>query len=479
MNGDRVKENILLIRPPTINKGTSFIATQFPLNLAGIAAFLIKKGHHVRIWDFDVEPFSESDFGERLKKLSPFIVGISCYTPTIINGHNIAAYVKKYLPKAIVVAGGPHLSALPKETLDEFQNFDIGVIGEGEETMGELSGRLLRDEPIEDIAGIVYRKNGSSHVTARRDPIKDLDSLPLPARHLLDVSRYKGHSHRGFSRSFLKITEIMTSRGCPNRCIFCASDVVMGCGVRFKSADRVNAEISECIEKYAFNHFTISDDTFILKEDRLYRICEEFAKRKVSWNCNARVWPISKKMLSVMAKSGCIGISFGVESGSQRILDLIKKNITVEQVEEAFRLSKEAGIKLVEANVIIGSHPSETKEDVALTQKLLNRISPDVVMISIVVPYPGTELYNIMKNTNLMFDSKDWDSFVLFGKEPSWKTEHFGPKELVRLQKKMIARFYFRPIYIAKMIRKIRNPKELIYWLRGGKDFLLTCIRGK
>ena len=475
-----MKENILLIRPPTVNKGTSFIATQFPLNLAGIAAFLIKKSYDVSIWDFDVEPLSEPDFGERLKKLNPFMVGISCYTPTIINGHNIAGYVKKYLPKAVVIVGGPHLSALPEETLNEFQNFDIGVIGEGEETVGELAGKISHGEPVDDTEGIVYRKDGSSRTTARRSPIRDLDSLPLPARHLLDVSRYsKGHSHRGFSRSFLKITEIMTSRGCPNRCIFCASDVVMGCGVRFKSAARVNAEIAECVERYAFNHFTISDDTFILKEERLYSICEEFAKRKVSWNCNARVWPTSKKMLSTMARSGCIGISFGVESGSQRILDLVKKNITVKQIEEAFRLSKEAGIKLVEANVIIGSHPSETKEDIALTQGLLNRISPDVVMISVIVPYPGTELYDMMRSGNLMFDSKNWGSFVLFGREPSWRTEHFGPKELVRIQKKMIARFYFRPGYMAKIMLKIRSPKELIYWLRGGTDFLLAYVRGK
>ena len=239
----------------------------------------------------------------------------------------------------------------------------------------------------------------------------------------------------------------------------------------------MNAEISECVERYSSEHFTISDDTFTLKEDRLYQICEEFAKRKVSWNCNARVWPISKKMVSIMARSGCVGISFGVESGSPRILDLIKKNITVEQVETAFRLSKEAGIKLVEANIIIGAHPSETKEDLGLTQKLLNRISPDVAMISIAVPYPGTELYDIMKKENLIFDSKDWASFVLFGKEPSWRTENFGPKELVRLQNKMISRFYFRPIYMAKMIQKIRNFKELAYWLRGGMNFLLTRVK--
>lgn len=471
-----MKNRILLIRPPSVMKGTSFIATQFPMNIAGIAAGLLAKGYDVRIWDFDVEGLDGKAFGEKLREFSPFIVGISCYTPTIINGHKIAALVKRYLPEALTVVGGPHVSALPIETLGEFSGFDLGVVREGEETMVELADAASKQMGLEGVSGLVRRKDGLIAMTAERRPIGDLDILPFPARQLLNISLYKGQSHRGFSRSFLKITEIMTSRGCPNRCIFCASDVVMDRAVRFRSPGSVRREIGECVERYGFNHFTISDDTFTLKEDRLYDICDEFSARKVTWNCNARVWPVSKKMLARMAKSGCAGITFGVESGSPRILKLINKNITLQQVEDAFRWSKEAGIKLIEADVIIGSHPSETKEDLAMTGMLLKRISPDIAMISVIVPYPGTQIYDMMRSRGLIFKDGQWDRFVLFGREPSWRTENFSPSELLAMQKKMMLDFYFRPLYMLRTVAKMRDPREFGYWFGAGRDFLLNYI---
>jgi len=473
-----MKNRIALIRPPTINRGTSFIATQFPLNLAGIAARLRKEGYAIEIWDFDVEKYGAEILQQRLKIFAPSIVGISCYTPTAINGHAIAAAVKSFSPDTVTVIGGPHVSALPEATMDEFAGFDIGVLGEGEETVVELARKMIVDGGSpEEIKGIIYRSGGVLRKTEKRPPIADLDSLPFPARDLLNMDRYKSQSHRGFSRSFLKITEIMTSRGCPNRCTFCASDVVMGKGVRFRSAVSVNEEIKECAERYGFNHFCISDDTFTLREERLYEICETFERMKLSWNCNARVWPISRKMLSAMARSGCTGITFGVESGSPRILKLIRKNITIEQIENAFRWAEEEGIKLVEADVIIGSHPSETIEDVRLTERLLRRISPDIAMVSVIVPYPGTEVYRVMKEKRLIFAERAWDSFVLFGKEPSWRTENFSPKKLVAIQKKIIRDFYFRPSFMLRIFGKMRSFGEFAYWVRGGFDFIFDFLK--
>lgn len=458
-------------------KGTSFIATQFPLNIAGMAASLMNKGREVRIWDFDVEPFDEKAFMDRLAEYDPFMVGISCYTPTIINAHRMAGLVKKCLKDSVVVTGGPHVSALPEETFKEFPDFDIGVIGEGDDTIVELADEVAQGGDLQKVEGIIFRQGGSMKMTGRRAPIKDLDRLPFPARQLLNIPLYRGQSHRGFSRSFLNITEIITSRGCPNRCIFCATDVAIGPGVRFRSAGSVKLEIAECVEKYGFNHFAVMDDTFTLKEDRLYDICDEFARRKLTWNCYGRAWPLSRKMLDTLARSGCTGITFGVESGSPRILKLIKKNITVEQVKDAFRMAKEAGIKLIEADVIIGSHSSETEDDIKMTRRLLSEISPDIIMASIIVPYPGTELYKTMRERGLIFDGSNWDSFILFGREPSWRTDHFGPKKLVALQKTMMLGFYLRPHYILKTLGKIRSADELMYWLRGGMDFVFDCVK--
>jgi len=157
----------------------------------------------------------------------------------------------------------------------------------------------------------------------------------------------------------------------------------MGKSLRFRNADNVKAEIDHCIKNFRFNHFTISDDTFTLNIPRLEKICEHFKALKVTWNCNARVWPISKEILHMMAESGCTGITFGIESGSPRILDLIGKKITVQNVKDAFRWAKEAGIKLIEADLIIGSHPSETYEDVNLSISVCGALmSPNVVLLA-------------------------------------------------------------------------------------------------
>ncbi|MDD5439343.1 MAG: radical SAM protein [Candidatus Omnitrophica bacterium] len=472
-----MKSKVLLIRPPSVTKGMNFIATQFPLNIASIAANLAANDCEVRIWDFDVEPMDEQAFAARLKEFSPLLVGISCYTPTITSGGAIARLVKKHLPGAQTVVGGPHVSALPEATMEEFRDFDIGAVGEGEEVLVELARQARQSGRLDDVPGIWFRKNGAVVTTGPRMPIRDLDKLPFPLRELLNWKLYTGQSHRGFSRSFLKITEIMTARGCPNRCAFCASDVVMGKGVRFRSASYVLKEIDECVSRFGVNHFVISDDTFTLNEDRLYEICEGFSRHKVSWNCNARVWPLSKKILSAMARSGCKGITFGVESGSPRVLKLIKKNVTIEQIRDAFRWSREAGIKLIEADIIVGAHPDETAEDVRMTKKLLAGLAPDIIMASIIVPYPGTEIYRIMSERGLIFQDKQWDSFTLFGKEPAWRTEHYTPKGLVKLQKDIIAGFYFNPLYMIRMLRKMESLGELSYWFQGGLGFLRVLRR--
>lgn len=466
------RKKILLIRPPTITGKLSFIASQFPLNIALLAAVLLKNGYEARLIDYDVEIFERAKFKRYLTEFNPDIIGLSCFTPNIIEGHKIAVLAKEILPQSLIVVGGPHVSGLPEETLREFKGFDIGVVGEGEETILDICHSFFSEDSFDGIKGVVYRKNGTVLFTGKKPPIDDMDSLPFPARELLNIDLYKGQSHRGFSRDFLKITELMTSRGCPNSCIFCASDVVMGKGVRFRSAGSVKDEIRECVGRFKFDHFTISDDTFTLKKDRLCEICDEFSKFKVTWNCNARVWPISKEILKKMADSGCSGITFGVESGSPRILKLIKKNITVGQIEDAFRWSKEAGIKLVEADIIIGSHPSETMEDIKMTQMLLKRISPDVAMISVVIPYPGTELYTMMKEKGLIFNSNKWDEFLLYGGRPQWRTENFMPDKLLSIQKKMLFGFYIRPSYIIRTIAKMNSIKEFCYWINGGLGFL-------
>jgi len=475
-----IHKKVLLIRPQTLTGKYAFIGSQFPLNLASLASFLLINDVEVQIWDFDVEVFNERAFIKQLNVYAPAVVGISCCTPNIINGHYIANLAKQSNPDILTVVGGPHVSAIPERTLLEFSSFDIAVIGEGEQTLVDVCRNFDSTlESLKSIPGLAFRNKGKIFKTAQRLLISDLDTLPFPSRESLPLQLYRGQSHRGFSRDYLKITELMTSRGCPGKCLFCASEVTMGESIRFRSAENIADELSQCAKQFGFNHFIILDDTFTLNLPRLEEICKTFKDLGVSWSCNSRVWPISKKILTLMVKSGCLGITFGVESGSPRILKLVNKNITIQQVKDAFRWSHEVGIKNIEADFIIGSHPSETHEDVRSSIELINEIRPDILMVSIIAPYPGTGVYELMKEKGLIDLPEEWDRYLLYGRKPSWHTENFSPDEMLRMQKSILKKFYFNPKYILKRLKAIKSFKEFKYWFSAGLDFLPRTVKNQ
>ena len=250
---------IVLIRPPDPRGEASLLSHTTPINLGYLAAYVIKNGYEAEIWDFESEKFDKQSFIKRIKKAKPAIIGFTCLTPTIINGHKFAKLVKENFPYIVTVTGGHHPSAWPKRTLGDFPNFDIVVISEGEETLLELCKAVEKGKKPKGILGTAYRVNTEIKMEPRRPLIRDLDSLPFPARELfnLDVTR-KGHISRGMSNR-LKNTEIYTSRGCPVGCIFCANQVTMNSFTRFRSPENVLAEVKECMEKYHFDHFAIAD----------------------------------------------------------------------------------------------------------------------------------------------------------------------------------------------------------------------------
>ena len=241
---------IILLRPPYIIGKLSFINSQFPLNIAYLASYLKKYDFQdIEIWDYEIEQFNEGEFIARLTAAQPNIIGISCFTPTIIYGHRIEKIIKKTNSNIITVVGGAHASALPEETLRDFPNFDYLVFGEGERTFLKLCTSFTESQTVGNIPGVAHRKNGAIIKNSSPELISDLDDLPFPARELLKISAYKGQAFRGFSRDFLRITEILTSLGCPHNCIFCASNIVHGKRIRFRSVENVLAEAAECVRK--------------------------------------------------------------------------------------------------------------------------------------------------------------------------------------------------------------------------------------
>jgi radical SAM superfamily enzyme YgiQ (UPF0313 family) len=447
---------VALVRCPSSQEGLRETSlSQHPINLLYLAAYLNRHGHKVRLFDYEVEHFGI----EKIVSFNPDFVGITAMTPLVKTASEIAEKIKERIKPSVVI-GGNHVTALPKETLEEFPAFDIGVVGEGEETIEEI----CEGKELKRIRGIVYRDGEEIIINERRAPIENLDSLPFPLRNLLDIGKYTGASTPGFSREFLKITEVYINRGCNwGLCTFCAS-MVTHCKFRMRSIDNVVSELEECIQKYGINHFTIDDDTLTTSKERTLEFCDKIKVLKVTWDCDSRV-TIDKEMIRAMKDSGCKKIAFGVESGSQRILQMIKKGITVQQIKDAFGWCREVGMA-TSAFFMIGAHPEETYEDIEKTRQLIGKIQPDFIIPAIAVPYPGTELRKQLLARDLIL-SNDWSRYAFYGTLPVWRTVNFSPEELVKIQQDLVRNFYMKPSYIVRKLLRIRSLGEARYWLKA------------
>ena len=468
---------ILLARSPTGILDIRMFSYRHPVNLAGLAAYVRATGHTCVLKDYHhAADFTDDGFVEFVRREGFDAVGLSSYTNNIDHAHRLATLVKARLPHVTTLIGGPHSSAIPSETLAAFPAFDVVVVGEGEVTLVEVLDRLEQRESLKGLAGIAHRVDGEIVREAPREPIRDLDALPFPARDLLDLeSRGRTHYSPGILQDEARSTDIYTARGCPSLCIFCAVNLSHASRklIRMRSAENVLAEVEECVSRHGIGHFRIADDTFTVRKKRALEIARGMARLGVSWECDTKVNAVTREMVREMVACGCRKISFGIESGSPRILEQIKKGITVEEVREAFRWSHEAGLANIEGNVMVGNHPDETEEDVDATIKLLKEIKPDYMSISIAVPYPGTELYEIMDREGLIL-SKDWSRYVMFDDQlPVWRTRYFGPADLVRLHGKVIRGFYFTPRFIA---RNFRDPRHALYLTRAGLEYFWTRL---
>lgn len=234
------------------------------------------------------------------------------------------------------------------------------------------------------------------------------------------------------------------------------------------------------VQAQQFNHVVIADDTFTLLPDRAAAIAEILARNGIrSWNCDTRVNTVSRDLLMTMKHCGCEKVAFGVESGSQRVLDLMGKGITIEQVRNAVRWARQAGIKHIEGNFIIGCDPSETMDDLQQTREMIRTLPWTFVSIAVIVPYPGTPLRDRMQAAGLIEPTAGWDDFVIFGKKPKWRTEHLSAMELLEQQRHLSRSFYLRPEYILSQLASIRSWGDLNYWVSAGTSYLRWYFTGR
>jgi anaerobic magnesium-protoporphyrin IX monomethyl ester cyclase len=427
-----------------------------PLGLAWIASVLERRGHEVKIVDSPTLGLSIGDFVKIVESWSPDVVGLSSLTPTIRLAYKAAKAVKAVDEDIKVVVGGVHATFMWREVLEECPYVDYVVLGEGEETMSQLIEALEKEARPRGISGIALRnESGEAVMTGPWRPV-DLERLPPPARHLLPMDRYTV-----FDKP-VRVVHIMASRGCPYGCIFCATSYYFGRRVRFRRVEQVLDEMAECIDKYKTKTFAFTDDELTINGRWFDSFLKGLRERglDIRWTCGSRVDSVDERLLARMFSSGCTTIYFGVESGSQETIDKIGKRIDLRQAEKVFEAIRKVGGSAV-ATFILG-FPWETVDDMKKTIKFALKLDPDYAQFTYATPYPGTPLYEMAKEHDLIVDH-DWSHYTTV--RPVMRGFHFGIEEVEALFKEAYTKFYVRLKFLARQIR-----------LGLFKDFLKTIF---
>lgn len=457
---------ILLINPPKENEIMScnpdFIEQERghnpPLGLLYLAGYLEKfSGFDIQVLDCQVEEMNYAKVAQTIKERKPDVIGITAMTFTLIDVLKVVKIAKQASPEVKIVLGGPHPHIYPQETIN-LPGVDFVILGEGEISFLELLNCLNKKEyeRLYQVKGLVFKNNGQIVNNGFREPLRDLNQLPFPARHLTPYQKYSS-----ILAKKNPVTTMITSRGCPYQCIFCDRPN-LGKLFRARSAENVVDEMEEC-QRMGIKEILIYDDTFTVGKQRVLDICSEIQKRKlnISWDIRARVDTVNEQMLKELKKAGCQRIHYGVEAGTQKILKVLNKGITLEQAENAFKLTKKIGIRTF-AYFMIGS-PQETKEDILETINFAKKLNPDFVQITITSSFPATKLYELALEKKMFAD--DYMRKFARNPTPDFKIKHWeetlSEKELNQLINYAYKAFYWRPSFIAKELLRIRSLLEL------------------
>ncbi|MFA5142557.1 MAG: radical SAM protein [Candidatus Omnitrophota bacterium] len=425
-----------------------------PQTLAALAAVTRRGGYDTAILDCPVLKMDMAAILKKVADFSPDYVGITATTITMENAGRIAAGIKANTPSAKIIAGGPHVTALVEDTLERFPEIDIGVVGEGEETLIEVLRSLDRKEPLDQVRGIAFRgPDKRITVTGKRDLIRDIDTLPLPAWELLPPLG-KFYNPPGDSINRMPAVGLVTSRGCPGKCIFC-DNRTFGRVFRAHSPAHVLKMIRVLVEDHGVKEIYFEDDYFMASRKRLVEICNGLitAKFDLTWTCTGRISKsIDNELLKLMKRAGCWQICYGIESGSQEILDIIEKGIKLADVKECVARTRRAGLS-VKGFFMLGNF-LETEETIRKTMGLIRELPLTDFHMCYFVPFPGSAAYAAADRYGKF--NKEWRNMNLY--EP----RAFVPGALTedRMKesfKKCYAAHYFKPSVILHYARKIKN----------------------
>jgi anaerobic magnesium-protoporphyrin IX monomethyl ester cyclase len=382
-----VKAHVALVNPPYPVEAPQAIF--LPLGIGYLTAVLEENGYTVDVVDCQTTHPTQKELEDKFRSLNPDIIGVTSATLTYMPALDILKAAKSALPNVTTMIGGPHVTVMDEQVFTESNDVDIVVRSEGEQTMLEIA-RLASEgnlKNLDQVLGITFKNNGKVIRNPDRPFMQDIDKI--------------------LNRTYLPI---VTSRGCPFSCTFCAGYKMCGRGFRARSPKKVVDELEWLRDEFGGGAFAFYDDTFTFDVNRAIAICDEMKKRKfdLPWDCRTRVDKVSKELLVKLRSSGCQLVHFGVESGSQQMLNLMRKGTTVEQNAQAIKWAKEAGISAA-ISLVIG-YPTETPEQLQQTIDFTYKTKPDYVYMCEAVPYPGTELYDYTKKLGIEL-SKDWSQY--------------------------------------------------------------------
>jgi radical SAM superfamily enzyme YgiQ (UPF0313 family) len=380
-----------------------------------LAAVARQRGYRVHLVDAKGPGTSVESVGREIVALRPDYLGLSATTISVTNAARIATHVKSCLPDVVTIVGGPHVSAVPERTLGEFPSFDFGIAGEGEVSLFELLARLdrgrgargrggrpaspqsgheavARVEPTDAtaVAGLVYRRGPRIHTNPRAPYIDDLDALPMPAWDLLpDFPHRFRPSLLSYPRT--PVASLITSRGCPFTCSFCDRST-SGRRGRMHGVEAVVAMCRELVAR-GVRHILFVDDLFTVRKQRVRELCLAFLDEglEFTWSCNSHPNLLDLETMRLMRRAGCWQIAYGIESGSQRVLDVVKREVRIPRMRETLRMTRAAGIR-TKGYVMVG-HPTEGFDSLAETAAFLKVVELDLCQITKFTPYPGTPAY--------------------------------------------------------------------------------------
>ena len=445
-----------------------------PMGLAYIAGYLEKHGVSVDIVDGNAHQMTAPEIAAAVKAKQPKLVGINSTTPARFDCIEICRAIREACPAVMLIVGGNQASTFPELTLQEVPWADCAVILEGEVTVLEL--QAIADQPNRDlskVSGIAYRgPNGDVLRTAPRPLVKDLDDFGLPARHLLPMEKYRENFYSG--HGIQKFTNVFIQRGCPYECIFCDAPVMHGRGLRKRSVDMVLKELEDVYHKHGVRHIFFFDDTFTLTRERVMELCQGIIDRglKLTWKTETRVDLVDPELLAKMKEAGCISISFGIESGSDRVLKVIKKAHDIATARKAIQMCKAAGIG-VTIYIIIG-FLGDDLASVRETIEFARTSGADYALFSRMIPLPGTKLFEQMvKDDQVKLELVgNWPIFQLYGRESVVRHPNLTDNQINELLHEAYRKFYLRPSYVLKRLFSTRSLNEFKMLVSGARIVL-------